>query len=188
MVNFGPLAADIGLPVWGTPANFNGFRILEALLHGTLVVGVSQTLRRWTEGATYIWQGGHHIGHWPTFLVYLFFCSWHRTWSSTQTISFVVCLVAIEVINAWRKIVVYFHIWHVAKVPRHLNSLPPSWWDGELIFVERSRWKCRVVVFFVVIGGFNSFCSCAICRCMKWNRFCIHLYSTRHHCLTVHSP
>jgi len=46
MVNFGPLTAEIGLPVWGTPANFNGFRVLAALLHGTLVVGVSQTLRR----------------------------------------------------------------------------------------------------------------------------------------------
>ena len=44
MVNFGPLVAEIGLPVWGTPANFNGFRVLAALLHGTLVVGVSQTL------------------------------------------------------------------------------------------------------------------------------------------------
>ena len=43
MVNFGPLAADIGSLVWGTPANFNGFRVLAALLHGTLVVGVSQT-------------------------------------------------------------------------------------------------------------------------------------------------
>jgi len=21
----------------------------------------------WTEGATYIWQGGHHVGYWPTF-------------------------------------------------------------------------------------------------------------------------
>jgi len=46
MVNFGPLAAEIGLPVWGTPANFNGFRVLAALLHGTPVLGVSQTLRR----------------------------------------------------------------------------------------------------------------------------------------------
>jgi len=46
MVNFGPLAAEIGLPVWGTPANFNGFRILAALLHGSQVVGVSQTLPR----------------------------------------------------------------------------------------------------------------------------------------------
>ena len=48
MVNFGPLAAEIGSGVWGTPANFNGFRILAALLHGTLVVYVSQTLRRGT--------------------------------------------------------------------------------------------------------------------------------------------
>ena len=46
MVNFGPLAAEIGSEVWGTLANFNGFRVLAALLHGTLVVGVSQTLRR----------------------------------------------------------------------------------------------------------------------------------------------
>jgi len=67
MVNFGPLAAKIGSLVWGTPANFNGFRILAALLHGTLVVGVSQTLRRSREGGIYIRQGGHHAGHWPTF-------------------------------------------------------------------------------------------------------------------------
>ena len=46
MVNFGPLAAEICWRVWGTPARFNGFRVLAALLHGTLVVGVSQTLRR----------------------------------------------------------------------------------------------------------------------------------------------
>ena len=46
MVNFGALAAEIVSLVWGTPGNFNGFRVLAALLHGTLVVGVSQTLRR----------------------------------------------------------------------------------------------------------------------------------------------
>jgi len=45
MVNFGLLAAEIGPVVWGTPANFNGFCVLAALLHSTLVVGVSQTLR-----------------------------------------------------------------------------------------------------------------------------------------------
>ena len=66
MVNFGPLAAEIGSGVWGTTANFNGYRILTALLHGSQVVSVSQTLRRRTEGATYV-QGDHHIGHWPTF-------------------------------------------------------------------------------------------------------------------------
>jgi len=33
MANFGPLAAEID-SVWGTPTNFNGFRVLAALLHG----------------------------------------------------------------------------------------------------------------------------------------------------------
>ena len=60
MVNFRLLAAEIGLPVWGTPANFNGFLVLAALLHGSQVVSVRQSL-----------QGDHHVGHWPTFLVVL---------------------------------------------------------------------------------------------------------------------
>jgi len=46
IVNFGLLAAEIVSLVWGIPGNFNGFRVLTALLHGTPVVGVSQTLRR----------------------------------------------------------------------------------------------------------------------------------------------
>jgi len=49
MVNFGLLTAEIRWRVWGT-----------------LAVGISQTLQHWTEGATYIWQGDHHVGHWPT--------------------------------------------------------------------------------------------------------------------------
>jgi len=36
VVNFGPLAAEIVSLVWGTPANFNGFGVLAALLHGIL--------------------------------------------------------------------------------------------------------------------------------------------------------
>jgi len=121
----GPLAAEIGLPVCGTPVNFNGFPvlasllhrrgstdvnetlhdvwpshglvhylyifggscpvtefyhvqnslcvqvlrspILAALLHGTRIVGVSQTLWRSAKGVAYIRQGGHHVGHRPTF-------------------------------------------------------------------------------------------------------------------------
>jgi len=43
MVNFCLLTAEICWRVWGTPANFNGFGVLAALLHGPLVVGVSQT-------------------------------------------------------------------------------------------------------------------------------------------------
>jgi len=67
MVNFGPLTAEIVSLVWGIPANVNGFRVMAALMHGTLVVGVSQTLRHSTEGTTYIRQVGHHVGHQPTF-------------------------------------------------------------------------------------------------------------------------
>jgi len=48
MVNFGLLAAEVVSLVWGTPANFNVFHVLAALLHlhSTPVLGVSQTLRR----------------------------------------------------------------------------------------------------------------------------------------------
>jgi len=46
MVNFGLLAAEIVSGVLGTPATFNGFRVLAALLHGSHVMSVSQTLRR----------------------------------------------------------------------------------------------------------------------------------------------
>jgi len=56
-----PLTAEICWRVWGTPANVNGFRVLAALLHHTLVVGVSQILWCWTDGATNIRQGSHHI-------------------------------------------------------------------------------------------------------------------------------
>jgi len=44
MVNFGLLTAEIISLVWRTPANVNGFRVLAALMHSTLVVGVSKTL------------------------------------------------------------------------------------------------------------------------------------------------
>jgi len=46
MVNFGLPTAEIVSGVWGTPATFNGFRVLASLLHGSQVVSVSQTLRR----------------------------------------------------------------------------------------------------------------------------------------------
>jgi len=34
MVHFGPLTAEIGSRVWGTPTIFNGFHDLAALLRG----------------------------------------------------------------------------------------------------------------------------------------------------------
>jgi len=44
MVNFGPLAAEIGWRVWSTPANSNGFRVLAALLQRRRSTEANQTL------------------------------------------------------------------------------------------------------------------------------------------------
>jgi len=44
MANFGPLAAEIGPVVWGTPANFNRFRVLASLLQRRRSTEVNQTL------------------------------------------------------------------------------------------------------------------------------------------------
>jgi len=44
MVHFGLLTADIGSGVWGTPANFNGFRDLAALLQRRHSPEANQTL------------------------------------------------------------------------------------------------------------------------------------------------
>jgi len=44
MSNVGPIVAEIGLPVWGTPANFNGFRILASLLQRRRSPEANQTL------------------------------------------------------------------------------------------------------------------------------------------------
>ena len=41
-------------------------RLRSVTARHSSIVGVSQTLRRWTKGATYIRQGGHYVGHWPT--------------------------------------------------------------------------------------------------------------------------
>ena len=57
MVNFGPLAAEIVLLVWGTPGNFNGFRVFGSV-----------TARQSSSGHQPN-CGGHHVGHSPTFLV-----------------------------------------------------------------------------------------------------------------------
>ena len=69
---YGELRRTSGWDRWtslGYPCKFQQVSRLGSVTARHLVVGVSQTLRRWTEGATYIWQGDHHFGHWPTFLV-----------------------------------------------------------------------------------------------------------------------
>jgi len=45
MANFGPLSAEIGSGVWGTPANFNVFLVLPSLLQRRRSPGANQTVR-----------------------------------------------------------------------------------------------------------------------------------------------
>ena len=44
MAHFGPLTAEIGSGVWGTPANFNGIRVLTSLLQRRRSTEVNQAL------------------------------------------------------------------------------------------------------------------------------------------------
>jgi len=57
----------------GYPTKFQLVSRLGSVAARHVVVGVSRTLRRWIEGATYVRQGDH-VGHWPTFLVLVYFC------------------------------------------------------------------------------------------------------------------
>jgi len=68
LMEFCPVQNSLCIQVLHSPT-------LAALLHGTAAEGVSQTAawyKEWNyetfaEGATYIRQGGHHVGHRPTF-------------------------------------------------------------------------------------------------------------------------
>ena len=56
MVNFGLLAAEIVSLVWGTPANFNGYRVLASLLPRRRSTEVNQTLH-------YVWPSPGLVRH-----------------------------------------------------------------------------------------------------------------------------
>jgi len=52
----------------GHPCKFQLVSRLGSITAWHLVVGIGQTLQRWTEGATCVRQGDHHVGHWPTWV------------------------------------------------------------------------------------------------------------------------
>jgi len=76
MVNFGLLTAEIRWRLWGTPANFNVFLVFAAVLHITLVVGVSQTLRRWTEEPPVFGRVAITLGIGPHSSYLMFLIAW----------------------------------------------------------------------------------------------------------------
>jgi len=66
MANFSPLTAEIGLPVWGTPANFNGLRVLPSLLQRCRSPEVNQTLHD-------IWLSPELV-HYIYIYIYIYIC------------------------------------------------------------------------------------------------------------------
>ena len=83
LLNFSLLVAEIISLVWGTPANFNGFRVLAALLHGTLVVGVSQSLRRWKRAPPIVGRAAITLGIVPD-SSYHYYCGVVSAWNTPQ--------------------------------------------------------------------------------------------------------
>jgi len=74
MVNFGPLAAEIGAVVWDTPANFNGFRVLAALLHGTLgrqpnFASLNKGRQLYSAGRPSCWALAHISSLWSPYVI-----------------------------------------------------------------------------------------------------------------------
>ena len=59
MVNFGLVTAEIGLPVWGTTANFNGFRVL-ASLPGTAATSLNGNQPNFARCLAVSWAGILH--------------------------------------------------------------------------------------------------------------------------------
>jgi len=67
MVNFGPLAAEIFSLVWGTPANFNGFGFLAALLHSQ-TAALNRGRHLYSAGRLSRWA----LAHISSFSLFLF--------------------------------------------------------------------------------------------------------------------
>jgi len=145
MANFGPLAAEIISLVWGTPGNFNGFSVLTALLHGTLVVDVSQTLLRWTEGATYIRQGGHHVGHWPTFLTWTYFHGLYKSvrigYHVTGLRFCLTGLISLCLDSFCVCVFVYYWVLYCCNTVRWTCGIE-AWFSGPLL--PSVLWHCRL--------------------------------------------
>ena len=79
MVKFGPLAPEIGLPVWDTPANFNGFRLLPSLMQRRRSPEANQTLHDvWpSPAAGVLCSDAANIAERKTW-TYSEFCTWQN--------------------------------------------------------------------------------------------------------------
>ena len=114
MVNFGLLTAEIRWRVLGTPANFNRFPVLAALLHGTLVVGVSQAASR--PKFTILW------GQLEDILLLNEFFSIVDTCLSCEDIARQIC----TTVPRWGFLATFLHPRFSASRVQHVSDLHPK--------------------------------------------------------------
>jgi len=81
MANFSPLAAEIVSLVWGTPANFNGFRFLAAFTALPNFAGLNRGRHLYSAGRPSSWALA-------TFLIWL--CIKHLIWNEIKTLLFTI--------------------------------------------------------------------------------------------------
>jgi len=74
MVNFGPLTAEIRWRVLGTRANFNGFRVLAALLHGRSS-GRQPNFAALNRGMCHLYSAGRP-SRWALAHILVYVCLW----------------------------------------------------------------------------------------------------------------
>jgi len=66
MVNFGPLAAEIGSGFWAPLQISTGFASWQRYCTASSS-GRQPNFAALNRGRTYVRQGDHQVGHWPTF-------------------------------------------------------------------------------------------------------------------------
>jgi len=147
MVNFGPLTAKIVSGVWGTPANFNGFRVLPPLLHGTLVVGVSQTAA--LNRGRHLYSAGRPL-RWALAHILVEFCCIRNKNASGKTRTECVrtdqkiLLLAVNVLVPSLMVVRLF--FGKKKWPVHMSlRLHALSWFLHKIFLQRDKGACMPI-------------------------------------------
>jgi len=131
MVNFGLLAAEIVLLVWGNPANFNGFRVLASLLQRRCSMEANQTL--------------HNV--WPLLglvdYIYIFggCCSVTEFY---QVLKFTLRPPSL-VLSCWQRYCTAVEQWARAKLCGIEHSAPPIFGSGATIMLALAH-----ILFFNV--------------------------------------
>ena len=92
-------------------------------------------MRRWTKGATYIRQGGHHVGHWPTFLVGVGYMCCIASLPSVLWVGFTALTLLVR---------------HQEEHPVHKNWVMSvwlsAWWEMQMICIWSSWCHCHPII------------------------------------------